>query len=246
MSLGTGDPARGQLRSLTVCLALLSALPHRSRARRRRATPPRRPAMQGPLSQGMGLERSQEKSQDCGKRALLTRGAEGRAPSRSRRAPQPQRSPRPAPSPDPAWGRARAPPPPRPARSRRPHPEGPAGPRRRRHPATPAAVPGRCAHPGISRPHRPTPPPRPPAAAVRLQQQQPEPQQPQVSRPRPSVEPSAVGWAGGGSAGLPMGTGARPVSVNVFSARQARKTGKASEAQGDRVSGEEEMGWDWV
>lgn len=66
-----------------------------------------------------------------------------------------------------------------------------------------------------------------------------------MSRPRPA-------WAICGGmgrwrrAGAPIGTGAPVgISVNVFSARQARKTGKASEAQGDRVSGEE-MGWDWV
>lgn len=47
-------------------------------------------------------------------------------------------------------------------------------------------------------------------------------------------------------AGAPMGPGVPVgISVTVFSSRQARKTGKGSEAQGDRVSGEK-MGWDWV
>ena len=67
-----------------------------------------------------------------------------------------------------------------------------------------------------------------------------------MSRPPPSI--GHLRWDGqvAVGAGAPMGTRVPVgISVNVFSARQARKTGKGSEAQGDRVSGEK-MGWDWV
>ncbi|XP_028353841.1 autism susceptibility gene 2 protein-like [Physeter macrocephalus] len=185
-----------------------------------------------------GLERSQEKSQDCGKEPIfepvVLKDPRPQVPPPPS---QPQAEPPPrAPSPDPASGpRAEPPPPPPP----RPGAQPPA-------PAAPAAVPGAAAAPGP--PARAGPPlrPEPPPAAVRLQQQQPEPQQPQVSRCPASVIFCGTGswrWERGARAlRFPGGKALSQRGGDAAQAREAAGTGSPGSRAGRvgwRMGGED-------